>query len=259
MKLMQLLVSVTSETEVAAALQGGADIIDIKNPREGALGANFPHVIQRVRECTPLAVPVSAAIGDVPNLPGTVALAALGAATCGVQYVKVGLLGPQTAQDALILLQQVCRAVRDARPDVQIIATAYADAHKVNALPPLALPAVARQAGVDGCLLDTAKKGEGTLLTHLSKEQLYTFVAQCQGADLICALAGSLGAQDIPRICQLGPDILGVRTAACQGGRVKGRVDADKVRHLKALIAAHASPASRPSATTLPVVPAAPR
>ena len=256
---MKLLVSIASATEVSAALQGGADIIDVKNPREGSLGANFPHVIRRVRERVPAGIPVSVAIGDVPNLPGTVALAALGAATCGVQYVKAGLLGPRTVQDALVLLQQVCRAVRDARPDVQIIATAYADAHKVNALPPLALPAVARQAGVDGCLLDTAKKGEGTLLTHLSKEQLYTFVTQCQGADMICALAGSLGAQDIPHVCQLGADILGVRTAACQGDRVNGRIDADKVRHLKTLIAAHVSPLSRPSATIPPVAPAVSR
>ncbi len=256
---MKLLVSVASASEVAAALQGGADIIDIKNPHEGALGAGLPHVIRRVRARTPAAIPVSAAIGDVPNLPGTVALAALGAATCGVQYVKVGLLGPRTAQDALVLLQQVCRAVRDARPDVQVIATAYADAHKVNALPPLALPDVARQAGVDGCLLDTAQKGEGTLLTHLRKGQLYTFVAQCQGANLICALAGSLSAQDIPQVCQFGADILGVRTAACRGDRKSGQVDADKVQHLKALIAAHASPASRPSATTPPVAPAASR
>ena len=90
---MRLLVSVVNEEEVTAAVEGGADIIDVKNPREGTLGGNFPHVIRRVRKCTPSALDVSATIGDVPNLPGTVALAALGASTCGVQYVKVGLFG----------------------------------------------------------------------------------------------------------------------------------------------------------------------
>ena len=66
---MKLLVSVAGEIETAAAVEGGADIIDVKNPKEGALGANFPHVIRNVRKATPQSIPVSAAIGDVPNLP----------------------------------------------------------------------------------------------------------------------------------------------------------------------------------------------
>ena len=50
---MKLLVSVVNENEVAAAVEGGADIIDVKNPAEGALGANFPRVIRAVRKATP--------------------------------------------------------------------------------------------------------------------------------------------------------------------------------------------------------------
>lgn len=234
---MQLLVSVMSEMEVSAAVEGGADIVDIKNPREGSLGASFPHVIRSVRELTPPGIAVSAAVGDVPNLPGTVTLAALGAATCGVQYVKVGLLGPQNHHDAVFLLQQVCQAVRGYDSTIQIIATAYADAHKVNALPPLELPDAAIEAGVDGCMLDTARKGDGTLLTNLSDNQLYSFVTQCQKAQLLCALAGSLQAKDILYVCQFDVDVIGVRTAACKGDRLSGRVDRQKVRHLKALIA----------------------
>ncbi|HXV96934.1 MAG TPA: (5-formylfuran-3-yl)methyl phosphate synthase [Anaerolineae bacterium] len=36
---MQLLISATNAVEAQAALQGGADIMDVKNPAEGALGA----------------------------------------------------------------------------------------------------------------------------------------------------------------------------------------------------------------------------
>jgi hypothetical protein len=241
---MQLLVSVTRESEVQSAVAGGADIVDIKNPREGALGASFPRVIRRVRELTPPHIPVSAAVGDVPNLPGTVALAALGAASCGVQYVKVGLMGPRDYHDAVFLLQEVCRAVRAHQAGLQIIATAYADAHKVNALPPAVLPRVAADAGVDGCLLDTACKGNGSLITNLTKNELFDFVSQCKEAGLISALAGSLGTADVPLICQLGADVIGFRTAACQGDRVNGQVSAQHVRQLKRLIEQHASPVS---------------
>jgi len=239
---VKLLVSVVSEKEVAQAVEGGADIIDVKNPAEGALGANFPHVIRAARNNTPPELEVSATIGDAPNLPGTMSLAALGAAVCGVQYVKVGLLGTHTPRDAVLLLREVCRAVRAHCPSTRIIAAAYADARKVNALPPLVLPAVAAEAGADGCLLDTAVKGDGTLFTNLSDGRLQDFVAQCRGAGLICGLAGSLGAEDIAHVCSFGADLVGVRTSVCVGDRLKGRVDGLKVGRLKDLIRNSSSP-----------------
>ena len=239
---MRLLVSVVGAEEVAAAVEGGADIVDVKNPHEGTLGGNFPHVIRRVRQHTPPALEVSATIGDVPNLPGTVSLAALGASNCGVQYIKVGLFGIQNPHDAVFLLQQVCRAAREHDPGIRIIAAGYADADKIKALPSLQLPAVAIDAGVDGCLLDTASKSDGTLLTKHADVQLHDFVSQCHKANLLCAFAGSLSLRDIPHICKFGADIIGVRTAACRGDRVNGRVDRQKVQQLKEEIALNASP-----------------
>lgn len=241
---MQLLVSVVSEVEIRAAIRGGADIIDVKNPSEGSLGASFPGVIGRIRELTPTAIPVSAAVGDMPHLPGTAALAALGAAMCGVQYVKVGLFGSRRPQDAVFLLSEVSRAVHAYDPDIMVIATAFADAHKVGALPPDALPDASAEAGADGCMLDTAVKGEGTLLTNLAEGQLRSFVAQCRRLGLLCALAGSLGEADIPQICELGADIVGFRSAVCRGDRASGRVTASKVERLKRLIGEYVSPAS---------------
>ncbi len=239
---MDLLISVTTPDEVAAAVRGGADIVDIKNPVEGALGASFPDVIRQVRQVTPADLPVSAALGDVPNLPGTVALAALGAASCGVQYVKVGLMGPRQPAEAVYLLQRVRQAVDEYRPRVQVIATAYADADRVNALLPLELPAVAAEAGADGCLLDTAVKDGRNLFANLSDAQLIQFVHECRQHGLLSALAGSLSPADVLHVSAIGPDIIGFRTAACQGDRVHGRVDADKVRHLKHLLDSSASP-----------------
>ena len=239
---MNLLISVAGVDEVAPAVAGGADIVDVKNPSEGALGANFPHVIRGVRRATPRGIPVSAALGDVPNLPGTISLAALGAATCGVQYVKVGLLGPSHADEATGLLQRVCQAVAGLDEPPQVIATGYADAHKVKALSPLELPGVAARAGAHGCLLDTIVKGDGTLFDSLDDAQLTLFVEQCRQLDLLSALAGSLTASDIQRVQSIGPDIIGFRTAACRGDRVNGRIDAGLVRRLKDLVAASGSP-----------------
>jgi uncharacterized protein (UPF0264 family) len=236
MSTTRLLVSVVDADEVTAAVAGGADIIDVKNPREGSLGAGVPHVIRDVRERTPAEVPVSAAIGDMPDLPGTAALAAAGAAACGVQYVKVGLLGPRDRDAALTLLGAVCRAVRDVDDGVRVMATAYADARRTGSVLPLDLPGVAAEAGAAGCMIDTAAKGSVTLLSELDQTDLAAFVASCRRSGLVCALAGSLREEDLPLLCELEPDIIGFRGAACGGDRVAGRVDEGAVRRLKELL-----------------------
>ena len=90
---MKLLVSVIDAAEARLAVAGGVDIVDVKNPAEGSLGAPAPGVIAQVRDVLPAELPLSAAIGDLPCLPGTAALAALGAARSGAAYVKLGLWG----------------------------------------------------------------------------------------------------------------------------------------------------------------------
>ena len=88
---MLLMVSVINPEEVPTAIGGGADILDVKNPLEGSLGAQSPHILQEVRAITPHPLKVSAAIGDAPDLTGTGSLAAPGAARCGVDYGQEGL------------------------------------------------------------------------------------------------------------------------------------------------------------------------
>ncbi len=250
----QLLISVVNEQEAESAIVGGADIVDVKNPLEGALGANFPRVIRRIRQCTPHRLPVSATIGDAPHKPGATALAALGAAVCGIQYVKVGLYGTKEPWQAMHLLQEVCRAARDHTPGIKVIAAAYADARNIGALPPQAAPSVALDAGADGCMLDTAVKGGGALFSHLGHEQVHDFVRDCHKKGLLCALAGSLSDHDIPQVLKIGPDIIGFRTAACLGDRIKGRVDAGQVEGLKNRIRAGRSPSCGPYRAIAPVV-----
>lgn len=50
---MLLLISPINREEALESIEGGADIVDVKNPKEGSLGANFPWVIKEIRELTP--------------------------------------------------------------------------------------------------------------------------------------------------------------------------------------------------------------
>ena len=231
---MKLLVSVVNKTEATDSIKGGADILDVKNPKEGSLGANFPRVIRQVKEVMPKNLELSATIGDLPNLPGTASLAALGAAVSGVDYVKVGLFGVKTSEEATALMTEVVRAVKEYDRGLKTIASGYADFRYVGCVSPMELPMVAHKAGADGVLVDVKiKNGKDNLFSFLTDEQLGAFVTQAHDYNLLAALAGSLDKQDIQRLHSLGADIIGVRGAVCaKKDRLAGKLESEKVAEL---------------------------
>ncbi|MGD8507040.1 MAG: (5-formylfuran-3-yl)methyl phosphate synthase [Candidatus Bathyarchaeota archaeon] len=223
---MKLLVSVVSKREALEAIKGGANIIDVKNPKEGSLGANFPRVIKQVKAIVPDNVEVSATVGDMPNLPGTASLAALGAAVSGAVYVKVGLFGVKTFTEAVILMKEVCRAVKDFNNASRIIAAGYADFNRIGCLDPLKLPQVAYKSEADGVMIDVKiKDSQSRLFDFIGDKELGKFVDEAHDLNLIAALAGSLDKQDVPRLFGLGADVIGVRRAVCsERDRLNGEV-----------------------------------
>ncbi len=234
---MKLLISPKNETEAAEAIAGGATIIDIKNPLEGALGANFPWVIKKIKENTPSGVEVSCTLGDAINLPGTFSLAANGAASLGVDYVKVGIYGFKTSEEAVFLLQQVTKAAKSFNSNIRVVAAGYADAQKIGALVPSLIPEIAYKAGADVAMLDTAIKNGQTLFDHQSPEQLRHFVDSAHRFGLQAALAGSLRKQDLSSLYLLGADIVGFRGAVCtdsdrNDGQMTRQLVADLVQSL---------------------------
>src|SRR2546430_5446334 len=89
---MQLLISVAGPAEARAALRGGADVIDAKDPWRGALGPVSVQRLAAIRAAVAGARPLSAAVGDATSeyaVAGSVAAAL----SVGVAFVKLGLAG----------------------------------------------------------------------------------------------------------------------------------------------------------------------
>jgi uncharacterized protein (UPF0264 family) len=230
---LKLLVSPKNEKEALEAIAGGADIIDVKNPREGPLGANFPWVIKRIRQVTPANIEVSCTLGEMPNLPGSMSLAALGAATIGVDYIKAGLYGLKTPEKAIRLMQNIIKAVNDCNSSIKVVTSGYADAERICTVNPLFVPKIAYEAQADIAMLDTAIKDGKSLFTFLTKPQLQRFIDAAHDYGLKAALAGSLRKADLPVVYALGADVVGIRGAACtQSDRVNGQITTEKVREL---------------------------
>ncbi len=229
---MKLLVSPINIKEAREAIRGGADIIDVKNPREGSLGASFPWVIREIKSELPRETELSAPLGDLEYKPGTASLATLGLADLGVDYIKVGLYGVRSREEALDMGMHIVRTAGETGP--KVVLAGYADHSLIGSVDPRVLPSVAQECGARGVMIDTARKNGKTLLDHVSIEDLGSFTRDAHTRGVFVALAGSLSLDDIDALKDIECDIIGVRGAVCTGeDRVRGNIVADKVKELK--------------------------
>jgi len=229
---LKVLISIRSFEELVPAIEGGADIIDLKNPNEGSLGASFPWLIKKVRSHGNN-FPLSVAIGDMPNLPGTAALASSGAAICGVDIIKVGLYGPRTFNEGLELLKSVVKATKDVNQDILVVGAGYADFKSFNGIDSIEIPTICKLARADIAMLDTYTKDGRKLFDFIDSEKLKKFVKIAHENNLLAALAGSLKLEDIKKINDLGADIIGFRGEACSGSdRKNGIVEINRVQKI---------------------------
>ena len=196
------LASVRDVAEAETALLAGADIIDLKDPAQGALGAVDPETTRSVVDLIAGRVPVSATIGDLPMRAEAIRGAVIERAACGVDYVKFGLFPGGDPQACFEALRPIALRVR-------LILVLFADA-----LPTFDAVAAASHMGAAGIMLDTADKHAGSLLTHLDPSGIAGFVAHAKAQGLMAGLAGSLSAADVPELLTplAGPPRLSRRT-----------------------------------------------
>jgi uncharacterized protein (UPF0264 family) len=232
---MRLLVSPMNIDEAQAALTGGADILDVKNPSEGSLGANFPWAIKAVVELAMGRVPVSATIGDLDYKPGTASLAALGAAFSGADYIKAGLLGVKSVEQAGYMLTNIVQAVKGYDRKKKVVASAYSDFSRVGSISPMLLPKVAKSSGADVVMVDTAIKDGRSTFEFMREQNLSEFISLGHRLGLEVAIAGTIGFEDLAMLKRIDPDIIGVRGIVCGGDR-KSSIKPELVTKLKLAI-----------------------
>lgn len=233
--MVRMLVSVKDTDEALLAAGAGADLIDLKDPADGALGALAPERIAQVvavlRQRHP-GLPISATTGDLPARQATEILRRVErVAACGVDYVKVGVW---PTADAPALLAALAASTANVVP--VLVADEGVDAVLVaRALACKAFP---------GLMVDTAEKKSGSLLQRVPRHALEAFVRAVRARGAMAGLAGSLRAEDLPALRALGPDFAGFRGAVSRGERT-GALDAQLVRELRHGLAARAGAGDR--------------
>src|ERR1700674_2286493 len=127
---MRLLVSVASATAVSAALAGGADLVDAKDPRTGALGAVPAAVLREIHAAVGGVRPVTAAIGDAAD-EGAIERTGCAFAAAGAAFVKVGFAGIASAARIAALTAAARRGFgADSGAHGGVLVVAYADAER---------------------------------------------------------------------------------------------------------------------------------
>jgi dihydroneopterin aldolase len=220
----KMLASVMDKDEAEIVISGGADIVDLKNPNVGALGAlpveTIGHVVKSIagRRAT------SAVCGDLPMEPETIRAKAEEIAATGVDFVKIGFFPSERASACAAALAEP--ASRN-----KLIAVLFADR-----APDFGMVSVFAENGFHGVMVDTADKAAGRLLDHLPPERMPGFIETARDQGLKIGLAGSLEAPDIPRLLAFNPDFLGFRGALCDQSMRTAAVDAAAVSQIRSLI-----------------------
>jgi uncharacterized protein (UPF0264 family) len=221
----KMLASVLNQREMALAMDAGCDIIDLKNPHAGALGALSYETIRKLTSFADGQYPVSATVGDLPADPQQMVQAVRQTGECGVDYVKIGFFTEHNLQACL-------EAVAELSQTYSLVAVLFADR-----APMLTRLSLFAEAGFKGVMLDTAGKGGGGLLDHIDLLSLGEFVEQAHDQGMFCGLAGSLRLEDIPQLLPMGADYLGFRGALCEQGERRAGVVAQRLQAVREAVA----------------------
>ena len=215
----QMLASVANEAEAVQALAAGADIIDLKNPLAGALGALPLPVIENIIRTIDGARATSATIGDLPMQPSMVVEAVHQTADCGVDFVKIGFF---EEGDTAACLQALASLAKDG---LKLVAVLFADRN-----PDFGLLPQLQAAGFYGVMLDTCIKDGRSLLDHLPQADLQAFLMQARNSGLYTGLAGSLRISHVTELAALRPHYLGFRGALCEKAERTSAMSPDKIK-----------------------------
>jgi uncharacterized protein (UPF0264 family) len=220
-----MLASVNSMAEALLVLSAEVDVIDLKQPALGALGAlDIATVKQLIAEIDGRCL-VSATIGDMPVQPDPVFNAVKAMAETGVDYIKIGFFPGDDWQGTVKKLSALTQQNR------ALIAVLFADTQ-----PDLAIMGLLKDAGFTGVMLDTMNKQKGSLTQLMAKMEIAQFVTQAKARQLLCGLAGSLRLEDISELMPYKADYLGFRGALCQEYNRVGQLNKQAVVEIKRAI-----------------------
>lgn len=216
-----MLASVKNLVEAELVLNANVDIIDLKQPEFGALGALPVELVAEIVAKINGNCPVSATVGDLPMDAEVIFNAVSNMAKTGVDFVKIGFFPDG---DWLSIVQKLANLTENTR----LIAVLFADTE-----PNFSIISELKKANFAGVILDTMHKKNGSLTQVMSLETIAEFVELAKTQTLICGLAGSLRLENIAELLPFDADYLGFRGALCNQHNRVGELDLSALEQIR--------------------------
>jgi uncharacterized protein (UPF0264 family) len=220
--------SVTSVEEAKMVLPY-ADIIDLKNPHQGALGALPIESVRQIVSYVNKQKIVSATIGDLTmdtiQDADKIFAAVEAMQATHVDFIKIGFFEAKNHQACLDQLSSLAKA------GIKLIAVMFAE--KIY---PEDLVQKIAEAGFVGVMLDTSEKNGRTLFDYYAPEKSVAFITQVKSKGLKVGIAGSLNLSHWSMVEKLNPDYVGFRGGICESHNRTLQLSEEKINMLCKLL-----------------------
>ena len=237
----QLLISVKNIEETLIALNAGVDIIDLKDPENGALGAVdlalsaqivakilYYNQFNMMRSLNFSPILTSATVGEQHVDLNALMKSILQRVAMNVDIIKVAVSNLEALPNWQVKFNT--QEIAKVKANAKLVAVFFAD-QEVN----LTLLETLSKMGFYGAMLDTSIKQQD-LLTVYTKQALQIFTQTCKKNALKSGLAGSLKLQHIECLSEINPFYIGFRGGVCESDARNKVLIMDKVVKVKKML-----------------------
>ena len=222
---LNLLISIKSIDEVSSKYFNNVDILDLKNPSEGAIGSWEVDKILKIVKIYGKKIKISATTGEDRN-PGIIKKKLEQFDKLGLDFIKFGLFANnQNEFDKLLNVLEVNKF------KTELVPVVFADNSflKKNMIKNILK---IKNKGFKYILIDTYSKLSDNLMDLYNTKFLKKILKVSLENKIFVGLAGKLNTLHLPELVQLQPKIIGFRSAICKNNNRVSSLSIEKVNDL---------------------------
>ena len=218
----KILASIKNISEAKILIDSDIDIIDLKDPSNGALGKLKNNDIIDIINFIGKKKLISSTIGDLPNDEQLIAKNVNDLSNTEVDFIKIGVY----EKNYIDTLSKIVSCKK-------LIAVFFAD----KFLPSREEILILKNSGFSGVMIDTSNKNSGNLFNHVSDSEVHNFISNAKNLNLLTGIAGSINGSHINQIVKLNPNYMGFRGALCEDKQMRNsKISAINVKNIIHLV-----------------------
>jgi dihydroneopterin aldolase len=197
----KILASIKDLSEAKLILNTEVDIIDLKDPSNGALGRLCKNDIEKIVEYVGQRKLTSSTVGDLPNNINLISKNVKEISSTNIDFIKIGVYENS-------YVETLCNI----KSNKKLIAVFFAD----RFLPTNEEIIQLKNSNFYGVMVDTSKKKSGNLFNFVTYDDIDDFLKSARKLGLVTGVAGSINETHIKELIKLNPNYMGFRGALCE-------------------------------------------